>query len=370
MRTTAASTLAALLLLPAAALAQDPMAPAPIMPDAAPPPADEEPTVNFKIGALVDTYYLYNFTGDPSLQGPSGRTFDTNANSFTLNYLKLSGVLDAGMVGFRYDLGFGNMAQILNDAALGTFGSPEAVFAQQAFARLKLVDGALTIDAGRFVTQAGAEVIEANLNWLYSRSLLFNGISRLHTGVRATYTVSPMVSAMISVQNSINPLDPDNNAAKTFAANVVLTPLDTTTIALTGYFGEEPGVIDDDDLYILIDLVANHKLSDMMAINLNFDYFKRGDDNWLGVAVMLRAALSEMLYVAGRGEFIASDQGYLGLDGNIYEGTVMAGLPFGSNYELRAELRGDFSDEDIFDKGGEPRSNQFTGLIAFLAFIN
>ena len=42
----------------------------------------------------------------------------------------------------------------------------------------------LTLDFGKFYTTAGAEVIEANKNWLYSRSILFNS-SRCFTPARA-----------------------------------------------------------------------------------------------------------------------------------------------------------------------------------------
>ena len=53
---------------------------------------------------------------------------------------------------------------------------------------------ALTLDFGKFYTTAGAEVIEANKNWLYSRSILFNVIPLVHTGARANLKVSDMLS--------------------------------------------------------------------------------------------------------------------------------------------------------------------------------
>ena len=47
----------------------------------------------------------------------------------------------------------------------------------------------LQIDVGKFVTPAGAEVIETNQNWNYSRSLLFyDAIPYYHFGARAKYT--------------------------------------------------------------------------------------------------------------------------------------------------------------------------------------
>jgi hypothetical protein len=54
---------------------------------------------------------------------------------------------------------------------------------QQAYAEVK-PEAHISIDAGKFVTSASAEVIESNKNWLYSRSLLFTGVPLLHTGLR------------------------------------------------------------------------------------------------------------------------------------------------------------------------------------------
>ena len=47
----------------------------------------------------------------------------------------------------------------------------------------------LQVDFGKFVTPAGAEVIETNQNWNYTRSLLFYyAIPYYHFGARAKYT--------------------------------------------------------------------------------------------------------------------------------------------------------------------------------------
>ena len=87
---------------------------------------------------------------------------------------------------------------------------------------------------------------------------------------------------------------------------------------------------------------------------------------------MGKYTISSAAYLAARGEFLKSeDGGYYAIpDGAaMYEGTVALGLPFGSNFELRIEFRGDFSDKEIFFKGTEARKNQFTGTGAFLAYF-
>ena len=45
------------------------------------------------------------------------------------------------------------------------------------------------------------------------------------------------------------------------------------------------------------------------------------------------------------------------------------GLTVAKHFETRLEFRGDFANQDLFNKGGVARKNQFTGLVAFLAYF-
>jgi hypothetical protein len=341
---------------------------------------------NLKWEGLVDSYYLYKFTGDSSLEDPGLRAFDTLGNNFTLNYAKLAVQLDADPVGLRIDFGYGQTGAIINffsgagsDASMGGNGARlynNAFIVQQAYATARW--GILTLDAGKFNTTAGAEVTESNKNWLYSRSFLFNAIPALHTGLRATLKPTDAFSIQASVTNGgATNNDPDNNAFKTIGLSLGFTPADTgTSIALTSYIGKElPEMPDSGDVTLLVDLVASQSIGDKFGLNLNFDYFKLGTDLWwTGASLMGRLALSDMVYLALRGEFVkGKNGGYGGVfptgDLNLFEGTLMVGLPVGSNYEIRLEGRGDFGSEDVFAKGAEAKSSQFTGLAAFLAYF-
>ena len=110
---------------------------------------------------------------------------------------------------------------------------------QQAYATFAPVKG-LTIDFGKFVTTAGAEVIEANKNWLYSRSIAFFNIPLLHTGFRAGYKVNDMFSLQASVVNGWNGVGiaPDITGAKTYGASVNVTVPGGLNIIGTTYIGK------------------------------------------------------------------------------------------------------------------------------------
>jgi len=323
------------------------------------------------IEGLADSYYQWNITHDGSSRtgpnavategAPAFRAFDTQANSFALNYAKLGFGASFDNVAFRADFGYGHTGSIING------GSPDslAFLMQQAYASLTL--GQLTLDFGKFVTTAGSEVIEANKNWLYSRSLLFNQIPFLHTGVRANFKASDALSLQASIVNGWNN-DPDNNEGKTFGLSANITPTPMFNAVVTAYLGKEAAM--GDDYRFLLDVVAGLTLSETLALNLNVDFIKEGDVTLFGAALMARMALQEHFALALRGEIMNLDFGIDGVDATqIYEGTVGAIFPFAGHYELRAEVRLDAASEEAFFNGTEAKKMQATGTVAALAFF-
>ena len=349
-------------------------APAPAAPVAAAAPAWN--TV-MKEELLVDSYYMYNFSGANSLVPPAGRNYDQLSNSFTLSYAKVALEVDADPITVRADLGYGTLASLISGGSPGSGTS--AFAAQQAYASLKVPGTQLSIDMGRFNTTAGAEVIEANRNWNYSRSLLFSIIPVTHTGLRLNYKINDMISVQGSVVNGIANDQPDNNSDKTYGLSISAAPLPTTSVILTGYFGKEANEgVDPNPVRTTIDLVVAQTINDMFGLNLNIDYVKLDAANAIGASLMGRYVVAEHLSLAARGEFL-HDKGIL-LGGtsattavNLFEGTLTAGVPFAGHFEARAELRGDFAGDAIFPEGTaaapDPKKQQFTGTVAFLGFI-
>jgi Putative beta-barrel porin-2, OmpL-like. bbp2 len=387
---------------PAAAPAGAP-APAAVMaaPPAAavtPPPAAPAPTPKFVFGGLVDTYYMYNFTppsGANSLSSVQpafgvGRAFDTNSNSITLALAKLTMNASLDVVSLQLDLGYGSVGSIINGAAPGS--SPVAppvggaFLVEQAFGEITLPVGlpSFTLDFGKFTTTAGAEVIEANKNWLYSRSLLFNAIPLLHTGARANLKINDNLTLQASLVNGWNN-DPDLNAWKTGGVSASITVNPMLSIVATTYFGKEgqpqpAGGSTPGDLRFLADLVAALTVNSQFGLNLNVDYIKAFDDvasdYQIGAALMGRYVISDRLNVAARGEFLASHvetpPGGIGPQTEKQgEGTIMLGVDVGKNFELRPELRADFGSSiagmDVF--AGGTKNSEFTGEIAALTWF-
>jgi hypothetical protein len=372
---------------PAAVMAAPPAVPA------APAPVVPGPTPKFVFGGLVDTYYMFNFIradGTNTLVGPVttpgaapflpvGRAFDVASNSATLALAKLTMNASLDPVSLQLDIGYGADGAIINAAGAGSTGQGE-ILVEQAFGEITLPIGlpSFTLDFGKFTTTAGAEVIEANKNWLYSRSLLFNAIPLLHTGARANLKINDMVTVQASVVNGWNN-DPDLNAWKTVGLSATITVNPMLGIVATTYFGKEaaqgvaastPG-----DMRVLADVVAALTVNSQFGLNLNVDYIKAFDDiaadYQIGAALMGRYVVNPHFNVAARGEFLASHNDAADVTLKQGEGTVMVGIDVGSNFELRPELRADFASSpngaDVF--GGGTKSSEFTGELAALTWF-
>jgi hypothetical protein len=387
---------------PPPAVVVTPAAPPPtavviVPPPAAPPAPAAGPSPKFTFGGLVDTYYMYNFTPPTDANslvfqapiGAVGRAFDTNVNSMTLALAKLTMNASLDVVSLQLDMGYGSVGTIINNSTDQIFaGTPPTLqtgnnfLIEQAFGEISL-PGNLTLDFGKFVTTAGAEVIEANKNWLYSRSLLFNIIPLLHTGVRANLKVNDMLTLQGSVVNGWNN-DPDLNAWKTIGLSASITASPALSVIATTYFGKEgqpqptPTGATPGDLRFLLDVVAAFTVNSAFGLNLNVDYIKAfddvADDYQVGAALMGRYVISDHLNFAARGEFLATHYSATAAGAQTVkqgEGTIMLGIDVGKNFELRPEVRGDFAGQingmDLLQNGA--KSNAITGELAALTWF-
>ena len=189
------------------------------------PPADQNtpapaaaPAPSAWTKAGMDFYVLGDVYGDINFNHPASGynqlyNFNVNANQVHLNMAKFSVEKSSGIVGFRFDVGGGRAFDVIG----GTDKAPDGFkYIEQAYISFKPPKAhGLQIDFGKFVTSAGAEVVETNSNWNYSRSLLFAwAIPYYHFGLRTTIPVTKTFTTGVQVVNGWNNLD-DNNSGKT-----------------------------------------------------------------------------------------------------------------------------------------------------------
>lgn len=358
-------------------------------PNLAPPPVQPQPALEpaptsgvgaasssghwadkLTLGAFVDSYAGINFmTPRPQSGRNRFRAFDT-ANGFSLAWVGLNARYGTDEMSGTVDLRFGPAANALArvDAQNGLSN------VKQAFATWRPGgnEGALTFDLGKFDSTYGAETADSQLNFNYTRGLLYwLAQPQFHTGLRAAVDVTQNFWLTGLVANGWNN-SLDNNAGKTFGLQASFSvPRGSSTESLfdghLGYLGGPEQVDYGSLLYCttpgqgynpetsscdeahaasspyvqrdaggangfaafrhLIDLVASLNPSDKLALRFNADIGFEGarqgsadqegvlapfkTQTWWGIAAGARYAFSPIWAGAFRAEVLGDGQGRL-----------------------------------------------------------
>jgi len=337
--------------------------------------ADEEPGAArrwfeaIELHGLVDTYYGAG-VGQAQDAAVSLRAFD-GPTGFELAYVKLGATRPTAgpfSVGFRAEAGFGPTAGVL---AYERNPGISSTVVEQAFASLAL-PGGVVVDAGRFDTTAGAEVIEAKDNWLYSRSLLFTFATPFtHTGIRAGAPV-PGIDGLQVVLMLHNGWDNPPRAVdhhETGHLFVSYSGPSSTTLGLNVMYGRNPW---EPRPRLLVDLAGSRAFG-TLALSLEATYGAMGAARYWVVAGMARYSIvSDHLRVAVRGEYFDDADG-LQLGGGpffsrnrYYEATLGLAVPVATGAEVRLEARQDRVTDGLFPSS---HSHQTTLQLAVLAWF-
>ena len=360
------------------AAAEDKPAPVPTpsaAPSAAPSPeASPAGPAPIEVTGFVDTYYSYNFNrprGDTQL-----RNFDTKHDQLSLGLMEVAleqKPTDRSRLGFRADLDFGPTTDVIH--ALEPGGAEIfKTFEQGYLSWLAPVGKGLQFDVGKFVTPAGAEVIEAKDDWNYSRSLLFAlAIPYYHVGLRATYNVSDKVALAGYLINGWNDAQ-DNNRGKSFAFQAVLKP--TAKLSLAQCFIAGPEQADDTaDKRFLTDTTVTFNVTPALGLMVNYDY---GRDtvagtrvSWQGVAAYARFQPISSWTLSPRVEWVDDADGFMtGARQTLKEFTLTSEHKIDGGLLARLEFRRDMSDEPFFvkDGGGTVKGQNTFGVGLVYAF--
>lgn len=354
------------------ALAQAPApTPAPAAAPADPPKPWSAGPIDFS--GLVDTYYNWNDNHPAS--GLNGLyNFNSKANQFSLNMAKLSMSHTADPIGFQVDLGFGRAFDTIHQfEPAGT--SPFVRNIEQAFVTLKPAKlKGFQVDFGKFVTSAGAEVIETHSNWNYSRSLLFAwAIPYYHFGLRTTQTVGSHFTGGFQLVNGWNNVE-DNNSGKTIGLTGNFTGSKASWYN-TYYTGPEKAGTNKGfrNLYDTnLVLTPNSKVN----AYFNFDYgsdknIGKGASKWYGFAAAVRGQVSDKSALVFRGEIFNDRDGFnTGVAQKVKEVTLTYEYKWVQGLLTRVEYRRDWSDQKFFEHGGVGLSkNQDTLTVGVVAFF-
>ena len=354
---------------PAAAPPQDSAAAAP-----AAPPAPKSPLTQWgtDFSFLFDGYVDWNYNNPAS--GFNGlQNFDFRADTAHVNLGKITIDRAPAPLGFHVDVGFGETL----DAIHAADRDPNAwKYFQQAYIDLKPKSWhGLEIDAGQFVTSAGAEVIETNQNWNYSRSLLFAwAIPYYHFGLRASMPIGAHFTAGVQLVNGWNNVEP-LNGGKTVGLNGAYA-WKKVTWTNNYYVGpEKPHTTVG--LRNLFDTVIQVNATDKFSYYINGDYGRDknvgpGASVWAGVAVAARYAIGKKYAIASRLEYFDDRNGFsTGTAQHVEEFTLTGEYKMNGWLMSRLEFRNDWSDQPFFEtnKPGAGSKTQATVLLGLIAYV-
>ena len=255
----------------------------------------------------------------------------------------------------------------------------------QAF--VQYATGPVTFVLGKYVTLAGAEVINSTADSNYSRSILFGyAIPFTHTGLRVNYAVSDTLTLIGGVNNGWDDLK-DTNSAKTGEFGVSFAPVKEFILAAQVYSGRERvgGLINTgpEGTRSLFDVVATFNATDKLTLILNYDYATQANASgatvtgaskakWTGWAGYANYQIDEQWKLSLRGEYFDDRDGYrTGIAQKWKEATLTLGYTPIKNLELRAEVRGDQSNLPVFinsDSVSASKSQRSFGLEAIYKF--
>jgi Putative beta-barrel porin-2, OmpL-like. bbp2 len=407
----------------------------------APSPADDAPA-KISIASLLgpitlsgfgDVYYGYDYN-HPVNNLAGLRSFEAPTNGFNFNMAEL--ILDKApdatsaesRIGYHISAGYGYAARVIdgsdNTGFSSTPGYGANFYLKEAYVSyLAPVGKGLTVTVGKFVTPIGAEVIESNANWNYSRGLLFNyAIPFFHFGASAKYAFNPKWAFTAYLVNGWNntvinhaPLNVNGDSITgtstglTYGGSLAYTPNAKWSVIENYFAGPVLGAFSDftgasiSDWKQLSDTVISYTPNSKWAFMLNGDYgfgprfYSECDDDaivrpsviftcnepskastWWGVAGYAKYTLSPKTNFAVRYEYFDDPQGYVGLltntglseiNGGSYgpgfaqEVTGTYSYNLTSALLIRGEYRYDFASQPIFAQAISSPKNDGLGAV-------
>jgi len=326
--------------------------------------------LGISVHALVDAGYEHNFN-QPTANVNVFRAWDENGFQLTQGNLHIE---RDGTVGFVTDINVGQVANSISGVThysnVVPVGGQWIDATQYYLTYTAPIGSGVSMEAGRFVTLLGAEIIPVynNQNFNESRGLLFNlGEPLTHTGIRASYTFNDYVSATAGLNNGWDDPAANSNAGPNVEGELTLNNKDKSlSLVVNGIFGPNavPGPngkqVSNSQLGA-IDPIATWKPSFVPNLTLQAEYLYASQEgpvinghsaSWQGAAGYVVYDFNPALESATRAEFF-DDMDGARTDGEaqtLWEitQTISYKIPEVTGLIARLEYRHDNSSENAF----------------------
>jgi|WetSurMetagenome_2_1015567.scaffolds.fasta_scaffold92214_2 hypothetical protein len=335
-----------------------------------------------QVDLFASLSYTYN-ANHPATDENEYRVFDFDDDEAKLDVLSLTvqrAASKPGELGFRVDLGAGQSIPEIT-AARGLFRNVETGEAghfdvEQAYVSYVAdVGRGLRFDVGKFFAPVGYESVDRfdAYNDNFTHSFLF-GFSApfTNTGIKVTYPFSDKLSGMVMLVQGWDNVS-DNNSSKSGGAQIVWTPSPSLGLTLN-YIGGPEQNDNTTNWRNVYDLCATWKPGPSLALGLNADYGHERDalgpgqnGHWDGAALYANYGVTDRFSLALRAERLNDYEGArTGTPQRLEEVTLTPAYKIGGHFVLRVDLRQDWSNRAVFERGEGWSKDQFTASINVL----
>ena len=338
--------------------------------------------LGISVHALVDAGYEHNFN-QPNGNVNVYRAWDEDGFQLTQGNLHIE---RDGTVGFVTDINFGQVANSISAATnysnLAHVGNQWVDPTQYYLTYTAPIGSGISLQAGRFVTLLGAEIVPVynNQNYNETRGLLYTlGEPIAHTGIRASYTFNDYVAATFGLNNGWDDPAANSNGGPNYEGELTLNNKDKSlSLVVNGIWGpnvqpSNSGAHKSNSNLGAIDPIATWKPSFIPNLTLETEYLYGSQEgpvinghsaSWQGMAQYLVYDFTPSLESATRGEFFQDKDGArTGMTGvfpnkptgqTVWEitQTFSYKIPEVTGLTARLEYRHDNSSENVFTNNG------------------
>ncbi len=293
-----------------------------------------------KISGSVDTYYKYDFSGEPNIE----TSFANEQNSVSIGMIDIALEQTVGKASFVGEIAFGPR----NAGSAGPGASVMEPHIQNLYVSYAFSD-LLTLSAGYMGTFVGYEVISPTGNFNYSTSRLFTNGPFQNAGIKADFTISDRFAFMVGLFDDWNVYQ-DFNGVSDFGAQIYVAPVEGWDVYLnfiTGYhtqafYTDLAGSVTE------FDITTGYQITDAFYLGLNFatasaEFEDDSEDGFTGLALYPQYAISDAVAIGLRYE------NFSWKDAQSYNSFTLS-VPISSGpLTFIPEFRLDTSDEDVFE---------------------
>lgn len=328
-----------------------------------------------KLTGLMDVYFSYN--AHQPVSGVSAlRSFDSQTNQFSLNLIELGLVkapTEDARMGYNFALGFGTAMNTVNRADPG--GLHFAQYLKEGYASyLSPLGRGLEVDFGKFVSPVGAESIESQNDWNYSRGLVFSYAAPFYLfGARAKYEFSDKYSLTGYIVNGWNNLVDIYSSGKTGGVTFDWRPAGKFDMSETWLVGRGSTPVDTGRRNFS-STVVRYAPTSRLTLMANADYGRSSQVTgflhsvqWSGLAGYARYQWNSRYSLAARYEYYNDHDGFTTCSAcrtpvpqHVNEWTVTAERRFMQRMSTRIEFRHDRSNQPVFFRAATPVKDQWT----------